>query len=181
MRFLPSCGCINTTVWMYHMDIIKTHGHKTRWELYKNAICCFEQILETTLHKIATGWPLTSHLKNHPSKTNRICGALLEEQIWTHKQCSSMDPYTWMCQYWPTSKNLHQLCMDTRCSLKDLLGVMDDKDRQKESLGNPCYQCDWVMIFCQRKMLFISFNNLYNLCRTANMKLFDWFCKFTQE
>ena len=44
---------------------------RDRQELRKDAACCFEQILEVTLNKIATVWPLTSHLINHPSKTNK--------------------------------------------------------------------------------------------------------------
>ena len=70
-----------------------------------------------------------------------------------------MDPYTWPCQYWPTSKKelindvllwtpthgrasigrpgrtyLHQLCADTGCSLKDLLEAMDDRDRRRNMI-----------------------------------------------
>ena len=28
--FIPSCGCVDTTVWMHHMDANKTHGEKAR-------------------------------------------------------------------------------------------------------------------------------------------------------
>ena len=44
------------------------HGEKAKWELYKNAIWCFEQILEGTFHKTAVLWPLAFHLTNHLSK-----------------------------------------------------------------------------------------------------------------
>ena len=57
-----------------------------------------------------------------------------------------MDPYTWTGQGCPTSKNLHQLCVDTGCSLEDLQGVKDDRERKRESQGNPCCQCDLMMI-----------------------------------
>ena len=30
------------------------------------------------------------------------------------------------------------LCIDTGCCLEDLLEVMDDKDKWRESQGNPC-------------------------------------------
>ena len=40
MGFLSSCGCVNTTVWMHHMDANKTYEEKARWELHKNANCC---------------------------------------------------------------------------------------------------------------------------------------------
>ena len=42
-----------------------------KWELYKNAMCCFEHILEATPHKTATVQPLTAYLTNHPSKRNK--------------------------------------------------------------------------------------------------------------
>ena len=57
-RFLPSCGCDHTTVWMHHLDSSKMHGEKARWELHKNALCCFEQILEATPYKTADVQPL---------------------------------------------------------------------------------------------------------------------------
>ena len=30
--FLPYCGCVNTTIWIHHMDTNKTHGEKSRGE-----------------------------------------------------------------------------------------------------------------------------------------------------
>ena len=63
---------INTTVWMHHLDGNKIFAKKATWELYKNAMCYFEQILEATPHKTAAVWPLTSRLKNHPSKMKNM-------------------------------------------------------------------------------------------------------------
>ena len=59
-KSFPSCGSVNTTVWMYHVDTNKMHWEKARWELYMNAMCCFEQKLEATPHKKAAVWPPTS-------------------------------------------------------------------------------------------------------------------------
>ena len=50
---------------------------------------------------------------------NKTCGTLLEKQGWTSKWCSSIFPYTWAYQCWLSSKNLHQLCVNTGCSLED--------------------------------------------------------------
>ena len=49
------------------------HREKAKWKLSKNAMCCFEQILEVIPHKTADVWPLTPppHLTSHPSKTNK--------------------------------------------------------------------------------------------------------------
>ena len=77
-------------------------------------------------HKTAAGWPLTSISKIYPSNTNKKWKAQLEKHRKSHKQSSSMDPHASTC--WPTSKNLHQLCMDTGCSLEDLLGAIEDRD-----------------------------------------------------
>ena len=54
---------------------------------------------------------------------------MLEKQGQTHKQPSSMNSYAWTCQCWPTSKSLHQLCMNTGGSLEDLPEAMD-KERE---------------------------------------------------
>ena len=53
----------NTTVWLHHMDANKTPGEKTREELHKNAMYCFEQILEATfpINSCCTATYLPSH------------------------------------------------------------------------------------------------------------------------
>ena len=88
--FFPSHSCLNTFVWMHYIDANKMHWEKAWWELYKNATCCFEQILEARLHKTAAVRLLTSHLKNHPSNTNQTCWTLLKKQKQTHKWRSSV-------------------------------------------------------------------------------------------
>ena len=80
MRFLSSCGCVNVTLWIHHMDTNKTSGEKARWELCKNTAYCFDEILEATPLKIAAVWLLTPYLKNHPSLVNKTCRTLLEKQ-----------------------------------------------------------------------------------------------------
>ena len=91
-----------------------------------------EQIQEVISNKTAPILSPASHLTNHSNQTNKTCGTLLEKQGWTHKQSSLMNSCTWKCQCWPTSKDLHQLCADTRCNLEDLPGVMDDRDGWQE-------------------------------------------------
>ena len=61
------------------------HREKARWELHKNSIRYFEQILEIPYHKTKAVWSLTSHLTNHPCKINKTCRSLLEKQRQTHK------------------------------------------------------------------------------------------------
>ena len=66
------------------MDADKMLKEKTRWELQKNAVSYLEQIQEATLRKTAAVQPLVSHFKDHPRKTNKTCGALLEKKGQTH-------------------------------------------------------------------------------------------------
>ena len=72
----------------------KMHEEKAWWELYKNAMCCFEEILKATHHKPATVWPLTSNLTSHPSKTIKKHWELLGKYGRTDKQHSLIDLYT---------------------------------------------------------------------------------------
>ena len=61
MGFFPSSACVNTTLWMHHMDVDK-NKENTRWELHKNAMCYTEQNLEATPYEITAVKQLTSHL-----------------------------------------------------------------------------------------------------------------------
>ena len=107
--FLPSCGCIHTTVWMHCRDTNKMHREKARWELHKNATSYLTQILEAAPCETTSVQPLISHLANHPNKMNKACGTLLEKKGWIHKWHFSMDSHTWRCLFWPKSKNLFTL------------------------------------------------------------------------
>ena len=58
----------------------KTHQNswrKSKWELHKSPVCCFELILEAALV-----WSLTSHHTNHPSKISKtFCSELIPEAV----------------------------------------------------------------------------------------------------
>ena len=54
----------------------------------------------------------------------------------------------------PAKTYLYQLCADTACSLVDLLGTMDDQERENQ--GNPCFRHD----------LMITMTNLAVVCHT---------------
>ena len=84
MGFIPSSGCVNITVGMHHIDTDKMYREKARCELYKKTTRYIEKILKATPHETAVQ-PLTSHLKNHPSKTNTTCRTLLGKQEWTYE------------------------------------------------------------------------------------------------
>ena len=123
------------------------HWEKAKWELYMNAVCCFEQILEATSHKTVVVWPPTSHLTKHPNKT-----------IKTYKK--SKDEFTSEILLWtpthgpndigePAKTRIVQLCADTGCSQEDWPGAIDYRDRwrerERECLGTRCHKRDLMI------------------------------------
>ncbi len=58
---------IDTAIWMHYMDANKVAGEKAKGQIYKNAACNIEQVLEATPHKASTIRPPTSHHENYPS------------------------------------------------------------------------------------------------------------------
>ena len=69
---------VSPIVWLHHLDFNESPGEKAGRELLKDAVCGFKQILEVTPDKTTAVQPLTTHLTNYPSKTSKICWALLE-------------------------------------------------------------------------------------------------------
>ena len=53
--------------------------------LEENYTRMLRAVLKATHLKTAAVCPPASYLTNHPSETNKICGALLEKQGWTHQ------------------------------------------------------------------------------------------------
>ena len=97
----------------------------------------FEQIMGAACHKIYFVWPPTSHLTDHPNKTNTMWWALLKNQEKTHvtfyHRFLRMD----------TSVLTDQqrllfiiLCADTRCCLKDQPRAMTIGVNGKRKSGN---------------------------------------------
>ena len=64
---------------MHHMDVNKTYREKARRELLMNATSFMEQTLEATSHKTAAVRSPTFHIKDHPNKTKKSRGTLLEK------------------------------------------------------------------------------------------------------
>ena len=67
MQFLPSSGCVNTAVWMHHLDANKTAGEEARRQLHKNVVSNIKQVLVATPHKAPTIRPPASHHENYQS------------------------------------------------------------------------------------------------------------------
>ena len=67
MQFLPGSGCVDTAVWMHHLDANKTAGEEARRQLHKNVSSNIEQVLVATPNKAPTRRPPASHHENYPS------------------------------------------------------------------------------------------------------------------
>ena len=85
VEFLTS---YSTIAWLHHLDFIKRLREKAKWELLKDAACCFEKIQEAASHKTVAVRLPTSYFTNHPSKT---CWELQVNQVIS-------DAYTWIHQ-----------------------------------------------------------------------------------
>ena len=67
MQFLPGSGCVDSAVWMHHLDANKTAGEEARQQLHKNASSNTEQVLAATPYKAPTIRPPASYHENYPS------------------------------------------------------------------------------------------------------------------
>ena len=57
MQFLSSSVCVNSYVWVQHIDAEKVYREKARHELLKNATSCIDQVLEAISHEKTVVWP----------------------------------------------------------------------------------------------------------------------------
>ena len=137
MGILLSCGDIST-VWLHFLDRNETLEEKGSWELHKNSICGFEQILLTAPNKTAVVRPLTSHLINHPRKAGK-----LYLHNWRNKDELINGVHQWTPTHWRTNIGqatkiyIHLLCaVVTVGRLEDIYRVVTDRDRWKRDKTN---------------------------------------------
>ena len=129
MGILPSCSCVSTTVWLHHLDFSKIPGEKARWELHKDPICCFEQILEAApppkrLYSHLPPITQTIQVRRVKYAKSKLISDVL---LWTPTpERTSVD--------WPVKTYIHLLCVDTGCLLEDLPVALTDRDRWFERL-----------------------------------------------
>ena len=58
---------IDTAICMHYMDVNKTAGEETGWQLHKNAACNPEQVLAAAPHKTPTVRPPAPYHENYSS------------------------------------------------------------------------------------------------------------------
>ena len=125
---------------MHHIDSNKKQDG--------NYTIMLRAILNKSPHELTTVQTLTTHLRNHPNKMNKTCGALLEKQKRTHKWRSSMDLYTWACQCLATRKNLFTSVVHTEDVVwktnwnRWMIGRNGERESEKSLLSAWLNDCD---------------------------------------
>ena len=139
---LPACNLVSNAVWLHHLDLNEMPGEKVRWELHKDIVCCFWQILEAEPYKTPTLGPLTFHLTNHPNNMSKICSTTKEKLINDILQWTLTYGHTNIGQ--PAKTYIHQLCGNTGCCLEYLLIGTNDERESRESVVLVCYDDEWL-------------------------------------
>ena len=134
---------------------------------------------------------LSKSRKRHPTKqqlygplspisqTIQVRWTSLQKLRQTHKQHSPVDSYTWTHQYWLTSKNIHQLNLDTVCQLEDQeewpIGT-DDKRESRELVQSAWLDDneEWPFKIFKGQIFFFSFFSkiLFNLFSSTHFHHF---------
>ena len=85
--------------------------------------------------------PITKTIRVRRTRHVGHCWRSRDELLWTSSQGRATGGR-------PARTYIQQLCVNTGCSLEDLLGAMDDKDgwRKRESQGDACWQHDMVVM-----------------------------------
>ena len=153
MGFLPSSGCVNTTVWMHHMVADKTY--RIEKKLDRNCT----RMLQTILNKSCRQHPMKQlyGYLSPISKTIQVRQTRHAGHCWRSKDELISDIFQWTTTHGHATADqpktyLQQHRTDTERSLANLPGVMDDRNRcrDKESQGNLCKQCELMMLHLRK-------------------------------
>ena len=139
-----------------------------------------EQIRWSTLHEITAVWTLTSHVNNHPSKTNMSSRKLLENQGRTQKGYSSMGVPVLTDQqeliYINSVRRLDVIRKTYREQEREREGEREwERGRKRESQGNPYCQNnnDFYWLYHNGRFILGWFGLVLwhiNRCRLFNAK-----------
>ena len=132
-QFLPGSSCVDTAVWMHHLDANKMAQEEARWQLHKNVASNIEQVLAATPHKAPTIWPPPPITKTIQVRQTRHAG-----HCWRSRDKLISDLLVWTPTYgWakagrPARTYIQQLCEDMGCSSEDQPGAMNDRKKWRE-------------------------------------------------
>ena len=134
-QFLPGSGCVDTTIWMHHMDAYEAAGKEAGRKLYKNVESSIKQVLATTPHETPTIRTLAPHHKNYQVRRTRHAG-----HCWRSKDELISDVLLWTPTHGcarvgrPARTYIQQLCEDTGCNPEDLPEAMNDREKWRETV-----------------------------------------------
>ena len=150
-RRLPISGCVNTTVYMHHMNDDKTYRENGRQERYKNATSYIEQIPEGTPTKQRLYGHLESISKTIQVRRTRHAGHCLgskDELIIDVLQRSPSNGRSSLGR--PTRTYLQQLfaAQDVvwkTCRERWMIGTDGGREREKKREGGEIVKVTWVI------------------------------------
>ena len=139
MQFLPGSSCVDTAVWMHHLDANKTAGEEARRRLHKNVASN-----NKSWQQHSTKHQLYGHLPPI-TKTIQVRRIRHAGHCWRSRDELISDVLLWTPSYGqakagqPARTYIQQLCEDTGCSPEDLPEAMNDRGKvAREGQGYPC-------------------------------------------
>ena len=130
-EIFPICCRVNTTEW-----IRNGWGKILMITQDSYVLFCTKPGSSPPPKKTVNGQPFTTHIPNHPNKT---CWIRLMKWRWNYKRL-----FLWTTLYIHTSVNwaaktyIHQLCVETRWLLVNLLRVLTNRNVYRERVNRIC-------------------------------------------
>ena len=131
----PGSGCVDTAIWMHHMDAYETAGEEAGRKLHKNVESSIKQVLATTPHETPTVRTLAPITKTIQVRRTRHAG-----HCWRSKDELISDVLLWTPTHGcarvgrPARTYIQQLCEDTGCNPEDLPEAMNDREKWRETV-----------------------------------------------
>ena len=106
---------------MHHLDFNEMLGVKARWELHKDTVCCFKQILEVAhlqnCSYTATFPPISQTIQIRQTRHAGNCWRSKDELISKVLMWAPTNRHTNIG--WPAKTYIHQLCTNIGYRLED--------------------------------------------------------------
>ena len=133
-QFLPGSGCVDTAIWMHHMDAYEAAGEEAGRKLHKNVESSIRQVLADNTPQDSnytdTCPPITKTIQVRRTRHAGHC--------WRSKDELISDVLLWTPTYGcaragrPARTYIQQLCEDTGRNPEDLPEAMNDREKWRE-------------------------------------------------
>ena len=154
MQFLPSCGRIDTAIWMHYLDANKTAGEKAWQQLHKDAGSNSGQ--HPTKHQLYGHQPLIT-------KTIQVRRTRHAGHCWRSRDELISYVLLWTPTYGRSKAYIQQLCEDTGCGPEDLSEAINDREKWRERVsdiragGTTWYIYIYIYIYIHNFFIFFLF------------------------